>query len=135
MPPARHRPPPPPATARRRAAPLSCPSAASRRPGDRGTRGPDAHAFADADPCAELLVRLLQSSSRVDGVAIGRVVEEMGAAEIADDGWPGVDPDAGLSKRDALGAPPLPVFLGEPVQVERAGDGAASMIGLIAGSA
>ena len=46
--------------------------------------------LADADARAELLVRRFQPRGDVDRVAIGRVVEEAAAAEIADDRRPGV---------------------------------------------
>ena len=48
---------------------------------------------ADTDRRAELLVRRLETSSDVDGVAVSRVLEEAAAAEIADDRRSGVNAD------------------------------------------
>ena len=48
---------------------------------------------ADANAAAELLVGSFQTRRDVDGVAIGRVVEEPAAAEVADNRWTGMNAD------------------------------------------
>ena len=55
---------------------------------------------ADADAGAELLVGGFQPRRDIDGVAIGGVIEEAAAAEIADDRRPGMDADPGDAERD-----------------------------------
>ena len=62
---------------------------------------------ADANAGAELLVGCFQPRRNVDGVAIGCVVEEAAAPEIADDRRSCMNTDTGNSQRDALLVPAL----------------------------
>src|ERR1700759_5130626 len=63
--------------------------------------------LAGADAGAQLLVGGLQARGRVDGVAVGGVVEILVAAEIADQRRAGVHADTSHAEIDALGAPAL----------------------------
>ena len=67
----------------------------------RRERGTDTYAG------AELLVGSFQSRRNVYGVAIGCIVEEATATEIADDRWPCMNTDPCDSQRDALFVPVL----------------------------
>src|SRR6267142_2490570 len=92
--------------------------------GDRG---------ADATAGAEKLVGGLKPRRGVDGVAIGGVIEEAAAAEIADPRRTGVNADAGCAEIHAFGLPALAKRLGPAIEVMRAGNGAGGIIRLVAG--
>jgi len=63
------------------------------------------HAIAHADPGAKLLVCRLQPRCDTEGVAIGRIVEELAATEIADQGWSRIDANARHADRHTPFAP------------------------------
>ena len=87
---------------------------------------------ADANAGAELLVGGFQSRGDVDGVAIGRVVEEAAAAEIADDRRSGMNADACGAQRDSFLVPALAESLRVFVQSQCAGDRSGRMVRLLA---
>src|ERR1700691_4382225 len=64
---------------------------------------------ADADARTELLVGCFEPRGRVDCVAVGCVVEQPPATEIADDCWSGMNANAGDAKRRASRHPILPI--------------------------
>ena len=96
--------------------------------------GPVGRRGADANARSEMLVGGLKTRSRVDGVAVGRVVEETAAAEIADDRRPGMNADPRRAELRPL-PPAFPESLGPGVEVMRAGNGAPGMVRLVAGRA
>src|SRR5215218_8920470 len=87
---------------------------------------------ADADRRAELLVHRLETSSDVDGVAVGRVLEEAAAAEIADDRRSGVNADPRRAQGDPALVPEPTELARERVERERAHDRARRMVELLA---
>src|ERR1700676_1077503 len=91
-------------------------------------------AGADANARAEKLVGGLEPRRDVDGVAIGSVIEEAVAAEIADQRRAGVNADTGGAEIHALGLPALAKRLRPDVETMRAGDRARRIIRLVAGS-
>src|SRR5262245_49917582 len=62
---------------------------------------------ADTNAGAELFVDRLKPRCDVDGIAISGVIEKPAAPEIADDGRPGMNTDAGYPESDALFVPAL----------------------------
>src|SRR3979490_3199124 len=125
----------PPATARRPEAAPSPPAARTRPPPPPPPEllGAFGDGGADADAGAEELVGALQPRRDVDGIAIGGVVEEAVAAEIANHGWTGVNADPGDPEIHAFCLPALAKFLGPGIEVMRAGDGARRIVRLITG--
>src|ERR1700719_395933 len=87
---------------------------------------------ADANTGAELLVGNLQPCCDVDGVAVGRVIEEPATTEVADDRGPGMNADPCGSKRDAVFGPALAERLGIFIQGQCAINRAVGMVGLLA---
>ena len=87
---------------------------------------------ADTDGRAELLVRRLQTSSDVDGVAISRVLEEAAAAEIADDRRSGVNTDPRRSQGNPALVPEPAELACERIEGKRTHDRARRMIELLA---
>ena len=90
---------------------------------------------ADADARAELLVDCFEPRGRVDCVAVGCVVEQPPATEIADDCWSGMNANTGDAKRRASRHPVLPIAFGMRVERERAADRPACGVGLVGGRA
>ena len=79
---------------------------------------------------------LVASGARggIDGIAIGGVIEEPAAPEIAYQCRTGVNADTGCTKIDTLGLPVLAKCLGERIEIVRASDRARRIIRLIPGS-
>ena len=81
---------------------------------------------------AELLVGSFQSRRNVDRVAIGSVVEETAATEIADDRRSGMNANARDTQRNALLMTAFAERLRVLVQSQCAGNRASGMVGLLA---
>jgi hypothetical protein len=79
-----------------------------------------------------LLVGSFQPRRNVDGVAIGRVVEEAPATKIADDRRSGMNANARNTQRNALSMTACPERLGVLVKSQCAGNRASGMVGLLA---
>src|SRR5674476_527040 len=87
---------------------------------------------ADANAGAELFVGGFQPRRDIDGVAIGCVVEEAAATEIADDRRSGMNTDPCDSQRDFLFLPAHAECLRVFVQSQCASDSSGSMVRLLA---
>ena len=79
-----------------------------------------------------MLVGSFQSRRNVDGVAIGCVVEEAPATEIADDRRSGMNANARDTQRNALFVTAFAERLGVLVKSQCAGNRASGMVGLLA---
>jgi hypothetical protein len=88
----------------------------------------------DTYASAELLVGSFQAPGDVDGVAIGCVVEEAAATEIADDRRPGVDANARDTQRNALFMTACAERLGVLVKSQCAGTARAAWSGCSPGA-
>src|SRR5205085_283463 len=84
-----------------------------------------------ADTRSELFVRGLEPRRDIDGVAIGRVIEEAAAAEIPDNRRAGMNADPRHTDTDPITLPRLSEDLRELIKVERASDRPCGMVGLI----
>src|SRR3974390_3802858 len=81
---------------------------------------------------AELFVGFFQPRRYIDCIAIGRVVEESGAAKVANDGWPRMSADPGNTKRDALSAILISERLCVCIESQSAADGTRGVVRLLA---
>src|SRR6202011_4274494 len=88
---------------------------------------------ADANAGAQKLVGGLKPGRGVDGIAIGGVIEEAAATEIADQRWACMNADAGCTETHAFFLPALAKRLRPDVEILRAGDRPRRIIRLLAG--
>ena len=119
--------------AQMRATPPSYPLEQGRLPVGPGTLHLRREDCADTYARAELLVGIFQSRRNVYGIAIGRVVEEATATEIADDRRACMNTDPCNSQRDVFFAPTLAKLLGVFIQRQGAIDRAGGMVRLLTG--
>src|SRR4051794_40630169 len=96
---------------------------------------PPRKAAPDADARPQLLVDGLQARRNVDGVAIGRVVEETPAAEVPDNRGARMCADPRDAELDLLLRPALAAVLGVSIEIERAGRSADGVVRLLVGRA